>query len=62
MITAFSNRQVFSIAAIPYGRGFLISCGMNLDGEREYKILVDVIERIARNGFDTLLPFLGPDT
>jgi hypothetical protein len=46
---------VCPIAAIPYGRGSLISCGMNLDGEKEYKILLGVIERLARMGFDTLL-------
>jgi hypothetical protein len=47
--------DVHPVAAIPYGRGFLISCGMSLQEEREYKILLDIIQMLTRNGLDSLL-------
>ena len=47
--------EVYPVAAVPYGRGFLVSCGMCLDEEREQKILLDIIETLARNGLDSFL-------
>jgi hypothetical protein len=46
--------EVYPVAAVPYGRGFLVSCGMSLDAEREHSILLDIIETLARNGLDSL--------
>jgi len=48
--------RVYPIAAIPYGRGFLVSCGLSLNEKREYRILLEMIEAVARNGLDMLLP------
>jgi hypothetical protein len=48
--------RVYPIAAIPYGRGFLVSCGLSLNEKREYRILLETIEAVARNGLDMLLP------
>lgn len=46
--------EVYPVVAIKYGRGFLISTGMNLDQEREYKLLLDIIKRISLVGYEVL--------
>lgn len=47
--------SVYPVAAIPYGRGFLISLGLSLDGEREYWMALEMIKTLATKGLDTLL-------
>ena len=47
--------EVYPVLAVKYGRGFLIHTGMSLDGEREYKILLDIINRIAVKGYEVLV-------
>jgi hypothetical protein len=46
--------RVYPVAAIKFGRGFLIHTGMNLDEEREYKILLDIIRRLSLVGYESL--------
>ena len=46
--------KLYPIVAIKFGRGFLIHTGMILDGEREYKILLDIIRRLSLVGYETL--------
>lgn len=46
--------KVCPVAAIKYGRGFLISTGMSLDQEREYKLLVDIVKRLSLMGYEVL--------
>jgi hypothetical protein len=46
--------KLYPIVAIKFGRGFLIHTGMSLDGEREYKILLDIIRRLSLVGYETL--------
>jgi len=45
---------VYPVAAIKFGRGFLIYTGMNLDEEREYKILLDIVKRLSLVGYEVL--------
>lgn len=47
--------EVYPVVAVKHGRGFLIHTGMSLDGEREYKILLDIINRIAVKGYEALV-------
>jgi hypothetical protein len=51
--TPFWN-AVYPIVAVAFGRGFLIHTGLSLNEEREYKILVDIIKRLATTGYMTL--------
>ena len=46
--------SVYPVVAVKFGRGFLIHTGMSLDGEREYKILLDIIRRLSLVGYETL--------
>ena len=46
--------KVYPVAAIAFGRGFLIYTGMNLDEEREYKLLLDIIRRLSLVGYEVL--------
>jgi hypothetical protein len=46
--------RVYPVAAIKFGRGFLIHTGMNLDEEREYKLLLDIITRLSLVGYANL--------
>lgn len=46
---------VYPIAAIPHGRGFLVSCGMNLDGEKECNIVLELVRMLATKGLDSLI-------
>jgi hypothetical protein len=46
--------KVYSVVAIEFGRGFLIYTGMNLDEEREYKILLDIVKRLSLVGYEVL--------
>jgi hypothetical protein len=46
--------RVYPVAAIKFGRGFLIYTGMNLDEEREYKILLDILKRLSLVGYEIL--------
>ena len=45
---------VHPVIAIKFGRGYLIHTGMSLDGEREYKILLDIIQKLCIRGYQTL--------
>jgi hypothetical protein len=47
--------KVYPAAATAYGRGALVCFGLTLDGEREYKIAVDVITAMTMQGFQILL-------
>jgi hypothetical protein len=44
----------YTVVAVKFGRGSLIQTGMNLDEEREYKILLVIITRLCLIGFETL--------
>lgn len=46
--------RVYPVAAIKFGRGFLIHTGMNLDEEREYKVLLDIVKRLSLVGYEVL--------
>jgi hypothetical protein len=46
--------SVYPVVAVKFGRGFLVHTGMNLDEEREYKILLDIIRRLSLVGYETL--------
>jgi hypothetical protein len=46
--------RVYPVAAIKFGRGFLIYTGMSLDEEREYKLLVDIIKRLSLVGYKSI--------
>jgi hypothetical protein len=46
--------RVYPVAAIKFGRGFLIYTGMNLDEEKEYKLLLDIIKRLSLFGYESL--------
>jgi hypothetical protein len=46
--------RVYPVAAIKFGRGFLIYTGMNLDEEREYKLLLDIVKRLSLVGNEVL--------
>jgi hypothetical protein len=48
---------VYPITAIKFGRGFLIQTGMNLDEEREYMLLLDIIRRLSLVGYESLAKF-----
>jgi hypothetical protein len=48
-----SNSNNYPILAVKFGRGFLIHTGMNLDEEREYKLLLDIITRLCLTGYET---------
>jgi hypothetical protein len=45
---------VYPVTAIMFGRGFLIQTGMNLDEEREYMLLLDIIRRLSIVGYENL--------
>jgi hypothetical protein len=47
--------RVYPVAAIKFGRGFLIYTGMNLDEEREYKLLLDIVKRLSLVGYESLI-------
>ena len=47
--------RVYPVAAIKFGRGFLIYNGMNLDQEREYKVLFDIVKRLSLVGYEGLI-------
>ena len=47
--------RVYPVAAIKFGRGFLIYNGMNLDQEREYKVLFDMVKRLSLVGYEGLI-------
>lgn len=47
--------RVYPVAAIKFGRGFLIHNGMNLDQEREYKVLFDIVKRLSLVGYEGLI-------
>jgi len=47
--------KVCPAVAARYGRGALVCFGLSLDGEREYKIALDIIERITIQGFQVLI-------
>jgi hypothetical protein len=47
--------RVYPVAAIKFGRGFLINNGMNLDQEREYKVLFDIVKRLSLVGYEGLI-------
>ena len=49
-----SNSNNYPVVAVRFGRGFLIHTGMNLDEEREYKLLLDIITRLCLAGYETL--------
>ena len=44
--------NVYPVVAVKFGRGFLIHIGMNLDNEREYEILLDIIRRLGIIGYE----------
>jgi hypothetical protein len=46
--------DVYPLIAVKFGRGFLIHIGMSLDGEREYKIVLDIIRRLGLVGYEML--------
>jgi hypothetical protein len=46
--------RVYPVAAIKFGRRFLIYTGMNLDEEKEYKLLLDIIKRLSLFGYESL--------
>jgi hypothetical protein len=46
--------RVYPVTAIKLGRGFLIYTGMNLDEEREYKLLLDIVRRLSLVGYEIL--------
>lgn len=46
---------VYPAAAIRHGRGTLVTFGLNLDGEREYRLAVEIITRIASESFEHIL-------
>jgi hypothetical protein len=46
--------RVYPVAAIKFGRGFLIHTGISLDEEREYKLLLDIIKRLSLVGYESL--------
>ena len=48
---------VYPVTAIKFGRGFLIQTGMNLDEEREYMLLLDIIRRLSLVGYESLAKF-----
>jgi hypothetical protein len=48
---------VYPVTAINFGRGFLIQTGMNLDEEREYLLLLDIIRRLSLVGYESLTKF-----
>ena len=47
--------RVYPVAAIKFGRGFLVYTGMNLDEEREYKLLLDIVKRLSLVGYGSLI-------
>lgn len=47
--------RVYPVVAIKFGRGFLIYNGMNLDQEREYKVLFDIVKRLSLVGYEGLI-------
>jgi hypothetical protein len=47
--------RVYPVAAIKFGRGFLIYAGLNLDEEREYKLLLDIVKRLSLVGYESLI-------
>jgi hypothetical protein len=52
---SYDNRiwnNVYPVVAVKFGRGFLIHTGMNLDNEREYEILLDIIRRLGIIGYE----------
>lgn len=49
--------MVYPVTAIKFGRGFLIQTGMNLDEEREYMLLLDIIRRLSLVGYESLAKF-----
>jgi hypothetical protein len=46
--------RVYPVVAIKFGRGFLIHTGMNLDEEREYKLLLEVVKGLSLVGYEIL--------
>jgi hypothetical protein len=46
--------KVYPVVAIRFGRGFLISTGMNLDEKREYELLLDIVKRLSLIGYEVL--------
>jgi hypothetical protein len=50
--------RVYPVAAIKFGRGFLVHTGINLDHEREYKLLLDIIRRLSLIGYVSLAKFI----
>jgi hypothetical protein len=50
--------RVYPVAAIKFGRGYLIYTGMNLDEEREYKLLLDIVKRLSLVGYECLTKFI----
>ncbi|HXX97148.1 MAG TPA: hypothetical protein VEL11_08545, partial [Candidatus Bathyarchaeia archaeon] len=50
----WNDNNIYPVVAVKFGRGFLIHIGMSLDEEREYKMLLDIITRLCRIGFETL--------
>lgn len=46
--------KVYPVVAIRFGRGFLVSTGMNLDEKREYELLLDIIKRLSLVGYEVL--------
>jgi hypothetical protein len=46
--------RVYPVAAIKFGRGYLIHTGLSLDEEREYKLLLDIIKRLSLVGYESL--------
>lgn len=44
--------NVYPVVAVKFGRGFLIHAGMNLDNEREYELLIDIIRRLGIMGYE----------
>jgi hypothetical protein len=49
------GERVYPVVAIKFGRGFLIYTGMNLDEEREYKLLLDIVKRLSLIGYESLI-------
>jgi hypothetical protein len=47
--------KVYPVVAIRFGRGFLISTGMNLDEKREYELLIDIVKRLSLVGYEVLM-------
>jgi hypothetical protein len=50
--------RVYPVAAIKFGRGYLIYTGINLDEEREYKLLLDIVKRLSLVGYECLTKFI----